>query len=338
MQEQLVSILTSFLGEPKDATSENGLDFTCPICSSDGDSQKFAISISKNVFKCWKCSETHGTHGKLTTFIKEHAGVETLRLYNAEIKNIKASKEYEFSIANGGDELTEDSDNEVRFPPKTYDFKFDGNKYEEKALNYLNNRGFDEQIIRYRGLKYTGNNCPISIWRNRIIIPSYDKFNQLNYYTGRSFNNSIPKYYNYENSNRKDLIFGESLVNMESADIILTEGPVDSIVLPNSVALMGKSLNSDYYLFETLIKLSTQKIIIFLDNDATLDAKFICERLNNAGLCNRIYYIPTEEIRLIINKAKGLNLEKLDPGIIYEKFGFRGISWCLKQMIQYQCV
>jgi len=152
-------------------------------------------------------------------------------------------------------------------------------------------------------------------------------------------NNSFrpQKYMNPGDFKRKEMIFFENMLSFDS-DIILVEGPVDAMSLVNAVPLMGKSLNKDYYLFECLLKLSTQDIIVFLDNDATEDCKQICKKLSDAGLCNRVKYVPTEELRLKIIESKKIELKKLDPGKLFEIGGYKAVSWALKSCKIYECI
>ena len=338
---RLLNILESFLGESQQGLADNGqCQFMCPQCSPNKEhNHKLEVNLLKNKYLCWVCGETDGTHGNITKLIKKYGNSEILQEYKSAIKEIKASKEYEVDFLNGnGIVFEEDEEDKIVFPVGIYDFKFDDSKQEENALKYLLERGFDENQIRKYDLKYTTYDCPEKKWNNRIIIPSYNKYNELNYYTGRDYTGfAFQKYMNPGDFKRKELIFNEYLINPDS-DIILVEGPVDAMSLVNAIPLMGKSLNKDYYLFECLLKLSTQDIIVFLDNDATEDCKSICKRLSDAGLCEKIKYVPTEELRLKIIESKKIELKKLDPGKLFEIGGYKAISWALKSCKTWECI
>ena len=232
----------------------------------------------------------------------------------------------------------EDEDDKIVFPIGTYQFKFNGLKEEENALNYLYERGFNNNQIKRYDLRYTINECKDKRWNNRIIIPSYNKFNELNFYTGRDITGfSKQKYLNCGSFERKAIIINENLISWD-ADILLCEGNFDAMSLVNAIPLMGKYLNDDYYLFDCLLKFSSADIIVFLDNDATEDCKAICRKLCNAGLGDRLKFVPTEELRLKLNKSKKINLKKLDPSKLYELYSVKGICWVLKSAIPFDCI
>lgn len=341
--DNLVNILDSFLSESKSGISDLGqIQYCCPQCAEDDGVESdhkynLEVNLLKNKYRCWKCEFTNGMSGKLSNLIKKYGGENNLSLFRDEVKNIKKSKEYELNFIE--ENLTFDEDDEfvVNLPEKTLEFLFDGNKSEEKALNYLLSRGITEDIIKKYNLKYTNNYCPNRNFRHRIIIPSYNKYGELNYYTGRDYTETnTRKYFNLEDSNRKELIFNERFVNWDG-DITLVEGPVDHIVVPNSVPLLGKAINPDFYLFENIMKKSTQKIIVFLDDDAYMDAINICKKLSCYELCNRLQIIPTKKLLNILNETHQLNLKKLDPGKLFELYGYKGIAWAIQMAEDYEC-
>ena len=339
----LENILASFLGDSKSGVVDGQVDYCCPQCADDDGIEsdgKFnlAVNFYKNCYHCWKCECENDTHGKISNLIKRYGNESILSQFREEVKNIKKSKEYEFDFLENGLMFEEDEELIVALPLDTYDFKLDGNKKEAPALKYLMERGMGEYFIRKFDLKYTDSFCRNRNFRNRIIIPSYDKYGILNYYTGRDYSGkSFRKYYNYENSSRKDIIFNEKFINWDG-DVYLVEGPTDHLVVPNSIPLLGKSINSDFYLFECIIKKSKSNIIVFLDNDATSDAFEICRRLSNLDLCGRLKIIPTEKSRVKLVERDGYNSNKLDPNKMHEIYGYRGISWILKQAEDYVCL
>ena len=344
--ETLLNILEFVFGESKSGLSERTqVQFNCPRCSedegltiNDGDGKyNLEINVNRGKFKCWKCEHTNNMHGSVIKLLKTYGGLDIANQYREEIVNIKKSKEYEFSIYDGELLLEDDGENGIKYPDKIYDFNFDGNSKEAKALEYLTKRGYSEFEIKKFDFKYTNNETTNKNFINRIIIPSFDKYGCLNYYTGRSYNEkAFRKYYNCENSEKKNIIFNERFVNWD-ADIVLVEGPLDHIPVPNSIPLMGKVLMNDMYLFEILIKNTTQNVIVFLDDDAVEDSKKVCELLTANGLCGRVKYINTKGLLSTLNKHKNLGLEKLDPGKLYELYGYKGICWALKNSKFYEC-
>ncbi len=348
MQElnSLTNILERFLGETKDGVSDNGqTQFNCPACAEDkglenGDGKyNLEVNVIRGKYRCWACEHSNEMVGKLSTLIKRYGGDGILKEFRDEVSSIKKSKEYEFNINNdSGIVFDEDLEIKIELPDNTYDFMFNGNEQEQPAIDYLVGRGITENIIKKFNLKYTTYRTSNKNFRNRIIIPSYDKYGKLNYYTGRDYTGkSFRKYFNLEDSNRKDIIFNENFINWD-ADVVIVEGPTDHLVIPNSIPLLGKSIKWDYYLYDCIIKRSTQRIIIFLDADAMLDANELCKRLSNIDTCGRLYIVPTNRIMYDINQNDNLNLKKLDPSELFKLKKQKGISMALRQMELYECM
>jgi 5S rRNA maturation endonuclease (ribonuclease M5) len=139
------------------------------------------------------------------------------------------------------------------------------------ALTYLKNRGITaEDVLRYR-MGY----CETGTYAGRIIVPSYDNNNQLNYFTARSFYDGGMKYKNPPVS--KNTIIFENMVDWDEP-IILCEGMFDAIALrQNAIPLMGKTISKS--LEYALLRHSVEHVIIFLDADARMDALKLEHRL-----------------------------------------------------------
>ena len=144
--------------------------------------------------------------------------------------------------------------------------------------------------------------------KNRIIIPSYDEFGDLNYFVARAWDKWVkPKYLNPDIP-KQEFIFNENLINWDGT-IFLVEGAFDHIVIPNSIPLLGKVLHPK--LKTMLINKAKSDIIIELDDDAKNDAIDIYLDLNFGKLFGRI--------KMCTPKAGK------DPSKIFELDGARGI-------------
>lgn len=338
MFDNLIKILEQFLGHIEGYDYQYQAD--CPACAEDeggpDGKHNLEINISKGVYRCWKCQYTNEMAGKLSNLIKRYGNENILKEYKDEIIRIKKSKEYELNFEENN--IILEVDQVINLPFKTFSFLFDGNEQEKEALEYLKKRGITDYIIKKYNLMYTNNYCLNKKFKNRIIIPSYDKYNQLNYYTGRDYTEkSLRKYFNLENVEKTQIIFNEKFINWDG-DIVLVEGPTDHLVVPNSIPLLGKAINPNFRVFESMIKLSKGKIIIFLDDDAMADALILCNKLSCYELCGRLKIVPTKKLLQILNKQKKLDLEKLDPSKLYEIYNHRGIAWAIKMAEDYQCV
>jgi DNA primase len=110
--------------------------------------------------------------------------------------------------------------------------------------------------------------CETGTYAGRIIVPSYDCTNQLNYFTARSFYEGGMKYKNPPVT--KNIVCFENMVNWKD-QIILCEGMFDAISLRrNAIPLLGKTLPKN--LEHALLQNKVNNVVIFLDEDAQSDA------------------------------------------------------------------
>ena len=153
-----------------------------------------------------------------------------------------------------------------------------------QAYNYLIKRGITDNIIDKYGIGF----CDKGSFSGRIIIPSYDSKNQLNYFIARSWDpNSRAKYKNPESA-KDEIIFFENMINWDE-DIYLCEGAFDAIFLPNSIAMLGKHMSD--LLLTTLYEKANGNIVLCLDSDAFQDAVKLYHNLNGGRLYGKIKII-----------------------------------------------
>ena len=152
--------------------------------------------------------------------------------------------------------------------------KFDGSFEYKNAINYLKKR----KITTCDIFRYNIGFCKTGEYANRIIIPSYDKLGNLNFYTGRSISDkAYLKYKNCEFS--KNIVGFESTINFKE-DLTIVEGPTDALTVRyNCVPLFGKSLSEK--LKTELVCNKPPRINILLDDDALRASVGICEILLN---------------------------------------------------------
>lgn len=258
---KLLTVLSKYLGVPDEYNNSERYYF-CPLCHHHN--KKLAVNISTGFWHCWVCEAS----GK--------------KLYNLLYK-IGASKEDLFEISNVyhydyvapkknvNHELVQ-----INLPPEYIplyniqsSFKYD------KAVSYLKYRN----ITKYDILKYNIGYCEYGQFGNRIIIPSYNINQSLNYYVGRSFFNDDFKYL-LPNIN-KDIIFFENLIDW-NYPITLVEGVFDAIAAKrNAIPLLGKYLFSQ--LKTKILKFETP-VYICLDKDARKSQYKICNELYKDGI------------------------------------------------------
>lgn len=303
----ILSILEDFLGDiRKHNESKSQVAFDCPACSLDkgkvnGDGKgNLEINYEKGVFKCWACHQYNNMSGTINKLIRAYGNESHLKkfhLYKPEFKS----------------EIKKEPDKEILTLPKGFTKLIYPNKYDtdyQEAMGYLVSRNIGLSLIIKYDLGYTKEKGK---FYGRIIMPSYDKNNQLNYIVGRAFKKNVwPKYYNPD-LDKKNIIFNENKINWDST-IYLVEGPFDHLVVPNSIPLLGKYISD--LLLMTLLENATADIVILLDDDAKFDIDYLYKRLNIAKLFGRVkvIYLP-----------KGYDIAK-----IHKKLGKKGVCKALR--------
>lgn len=94
----------------------------------------------------------------------------------------------------------------------------------------------------------------------RLIIPFYDKGGNIFAFQGRAFGNEKPKYYTVKIDEDADKIFGLERLNSQD-HVYITEGPIDSLFLPNAIACAGASFDAD------IIRKLKDNATIVIDNE-----------------------------------------------------------------------
>lgn len=312
MFEEIRGIVEDSIGSPR---REEGdwLEYNCPYCAlekgveSDG---KYNMAVNygedmktKPFFHCWRC----GTSGKLSKLIRDFGNSENLSKYYAELKNIKNSLLYNFDFHND-DNIQLDVDVQL---PKDYRKINEKDKYAQEAILYLKNRGLDNFFIDTYNIGYVPYWSSDEEMKNRVIIPSYDEYGELNYFVARDYTGR-KKYRKYNNPNIKktEFVFNEYRINWYE-DVTLVEGVFDHMVIPNSIPLLGKTLKTSYATFKTIVKNAKCNVNVLLDDDAIDDAKKIYKLLNSTFLKGRI--------RLIESSFDH------DASDVYKDFGKNGI-------------
>ena len=270
-------LLDNFLGEPQRYDETIGqVTYDCPVCSYDikslskGDGKgNLEISIEKNVYHCWACGETHDTHGHLGKLIDKYGSKNDKKIYKLIRPDKFEKKEREYKTLELPKEYKKFEDIHPLHLPR------------KEALNYLKKRGITQEIID----KFQIGICIDGEYGGRIIVPSFNKKGDLNFFVSRSWNPKSRLKYKNPEAPKDFLIFNESLIDWKK-DIYIVEGVFDSFFLENSIALLGKFINDN--LWEKLYDKAKKDIIICLDGDAFDDAKKLYDKLNGGALYNRV--------------------------------------------------
>jgi len=306
----ILEFLESFLGKGK-KTSRGNYAFKCPNgCKAD--KYKLEININtnesgENPWSCWICGEEKNFKGKKIRNLVKKLNLD--QRYLDKLKTlIKPSKSQEYFTKS-----------EILQLPEEFK-KFDTTLEAKQAMRYLKRRGISKYDIERYNIGY----CSSGQYSGRVIVPSYDEENNLNYYVGRSYfedeNNKIKA-----PSTSKDIIGFELFINW-NLPIIICEGAFDAIsIRRNVVPLFGKTISNS--LFKKLVNNKVRDIYLILDQDAIKNAIKYAEKLMNYN--KNVYLVELsgkdpnllgfEKINKLINETKPLKFS--DLMILKMKYG-----------------
>ena len=275
VNQLLVTLVNSVLGSGK-ATARNNYAYHCPFCNHH--KPKLEVNLTenregKNPWHCWAC-DVRGTtiyslFKQLKTDVSKFTELKSLVKTSKSIKDTQVVSSVVLPTEYIGLNNVDTSDIMARH-----------------ALAYLKNR----HVSKYDIVKYNIGYCKEGLYKNMIIIPTYDADGRLNYFTARSFEKE--PYVKYRNpSASRDIVPNEHLINW-NVPVILCEGLFDAMAIKrNAIPLLGKNIQSS--LMKKIVTSVVDKIYIALDRDAIKQALKFCERLMAEG--KEVYLVDLQD-------------------------------------------
>jgi len=268
--EALVELLEEVLGDHGLHYPNRGqISFNCPVCDEDRNKHNLEVNYIDNVYKCWACGDSEGTHGSLGKIFDKYGNRKQKKLYTVLKPETVVKREKKKKTLRLPDSFTLFKDSSPVYPVR------------RQAINYLHNRGISDYMIE----KYQIGFCDKGDHAGRIVVPSYDKNGELNYYIARSWNPMSRAKYKNPEAEKDKIIFWENLIDWNK-DVFLVEGAFDGLFLDNAIPMLGKHMSE--ILFETIYKKAKGNITICLDADAWENAVKLYHELNGGELWGRI--------------------------------------------------
>lgn len=282
-EAQLNLLLNKVLNQTGKSRKEGSeLVYFCPFCNHP--KRKLEISISENrndfgYFHCWTCNVSGKSFKSL--FYK----LKAKELYFDELYKIIGeyyNKQNYFDKNNKEKLITLSLPEEfISLCKPTKSFAYG------HAMSYLiNERGvLMDDIIRY-DIGY----CEEGQYKQRIIIPSYDKNGNLNFFSARSYYEGNNSYKYILSPWSKDIIGFELFINW-SEPVTITEAQLNAITIRNNaIPLFGKILSKSLML--AMVENKVKRVNVCLDTDAENDSIKVCEKLLNLGI--NTYFVKLE--------------------------------------------
>ena len=239
IDSKYIGLISSRLQKFKRVKS-NLYNFRCPIC---GDSQKhknkargyfYQIKTNTN-FKCHNC----GASLSFNNFLKQ---------IDTTLHKQYVMEKFKEGHAGGRNFVVEEP--EFNFTKPVFKAKLDLPKASEvpMAKEYLTKRKLDPNKFYFAQKFQEWTNKQKQTFDNivrdecRIVIPLYDTNSELIGFQGRSLVPNSIKYITVMLNDSKPKIYGLEKVN-EEKPIYIVEGPFDSTLVENSVAMCGSDID-----------------------------------------------------------------------------------------------
>jgi DNA primase len=259
--KEKIRLVEACFGQSKLSNDNKNIIVFCPVCKSNGkDKFKLAIGVAKGMYHCWVC---------------EAKGYNIGRLALKYAMQKKSATELFICYKKDSDDATQIKKENIATLPEDFKLIMTNDTHEAKsARSYLTNRGFKStDIEKFRlGISNKYN------FKNRVIFPSFDKDQDVNFFTARSTIKQVKKRYYNCSAPRKNIIFREFDIDFNKT-LIITEGVFDLLHTPeNSTCLLGSWISEKYKLFHEIIKHKTP-IVLCLDYDAISKTQKIAKSL-----------------------------------------------------------
>lgn len=277
-KQQVISILQNVLGSYQ-THKNNEYAFNCPFCHHY--KKKLQVNIKTQKFHCWVCDAKGSRIKSLLIKLKvDSKSIQTIKdIYGDDDYNYNPNEDYPEKL-----ELPKEF-KPLYIKPKSI------NPIYSKAISYLKQRKIGMDLI----IKYNIGYCDSGDYGGRIIIPSYDENNELNYFEARTFYDNVSLKYKKPPVSRNIIMF-ENQINWNFDNITIVEGVFDAFsVRRNVIPMLGKFLLPK--LKSKILEYKPKLINLCLDGDAMIESLKLAE-----------FFIKNDINVKIVNIADGCDI------------------------------
>jgi len=224
-------------------------NFSCPIC---GDSKKNELKargfVYKNqdrlVYKCHNCGVSTSIGGLLkqldplvyNEYVLERYKENTSKhMPHANVKEVapEIAPEISTDLIKAGAQSIQSNQEALQYvmSRKIPAERWKDLYYVPKFKEFVNN------------LKYTFPDTTYDA--PRLIIPFFDEDGKCIAFQGRAFGKEMPKYVTIKLNDKKEKIYGLDRMD-HNKRIYVTEGPIDSMFIPNAIAVAGAGFDTKF--------------------------------------------------------------------------------------------
>lgn len=255
--QKRIEFFDRFISDYTLSKDEVNLNLWCPFCrDANKNKKKMVVHLEKCFYHCWVCDKKGANIYYLLSKISKKASSNAEGLF----RNNKTKTSF-------FEDVEEELDAEPVKLPNGFNFFIDNFNLADPdtrdVFEYAKKRGFNKHKLCMLRVGYS-----ISELRRYLILPSYNKRGDLNFYVSRNIDTSTNDSFKYKNANvpKNRIIFNELNIDW-SLPLTIVEGPLDLVKTnDNATCLLGSSLTEDMLLFHEIVKNKTI-VNLALDSD-----------------------------------------------------------------------
>ena len=234
----------------------------CRICNDYKNRGGFLFENNAVMFHCFNCGSTAGHTASSQKFSK--GMYQVLTAFGVDIASARKTLFASF-MSHGADSIETDDEREYRMSiqapsvielPDEFEFLNGANPNHTDAIKYVSDRFVD--YAKY-GLMLSTTQNTRDIWYGRVIVPIYNRSNQVIFYQGRSFVGADRRWES-PSAPKTNVLFGYHNIDDHSKDyVIVCEGTFDAMCI-DGVAILGSEFTSFH--IRTLNQVHKKKIVV----------------------------------------------------------------------------